>query len=173
MGDTCPLSYLSHCFPNRPCCFGPHGVRMLPALVGSKREIWILSLISLQRGLSLPSKVPCISSNSQPPLTKTEDTCCPKASGLPRGYVPISHEPVDQLFSHNAVGMCPQPVAMVLKFHPTVMMADFLPQIFQLDWVLDRETCTLITSLILALVPMASTQAFWSDQKPSINRHRI
>lgn len=103
-----------------------------------------------------------MSSNSQPPLIQTEDTCYPKTSGLPRGYVPISHEPVDQLFSHNAVGMCPQPVAMVLKFHTTVMMADFLPQIFQLDRVLDREMCKLITSLISALVPRASTQAFQS-----------
>lgn len=85
-------------------------------------------------------------------MTETDDTCCPKASGLPCRYVPISDEPVDQLFSHNAVGMCPQPVAMVLKLHPTVVMADFLPQIFQLDWVLDKEMCKLLTSLTLALV---------------------
>lgn len=124
---------------------------------GSKRDIWVFSLISLQRSPSLQSKVPYISSNSQPPLIQTEDTCCPKASGLPCGYVPISHEPVDQLFSHNAVGMCPQPVPMVLKFHTTVMMADFLPQIFQLNWVLDKEMCKLITSLISALAPRAST----------------
>lgn len=49
---------------------------------------------------------------------------------LPRGYVPISDEPVDQLLSYNAVGMCPQPVAMVLELHPAVVMADFLPQVF-------------------------------------------
>lgn len=106
-----------------------------------------------------------MSSNSQPPLIQTEDTGYPKTSGLPRGYVPISHEPVDQLFSHNAVGMCPQPVAMVLKFHTTVMMADFLPQIFQLDRVLDREMCKLITSLISALLPRTSTQAFTSASR--------
>lgn len=97
------------------------------------RSEFSIFLIFLQRALSLRSKVTCISKNSQPPVTETEDTCCPKASGLPCGYVPISDEPVDQLFSHNTVGMCPQPVAMVLKLHPTVVMADLLPQIFQLD----------------------------------------
>lgn len=111
-------------------------------------------LAFLQRGLSLWNRsYPTLPHN---PLPESEDTCYPKASGLPCGYVSISDEPVYQLFSHNAVGMCPQPVAMVLELHPTIVMADFLPQIFQLDWVLDREIHKLLSSQTAALVSRAS-----------------
>lgn len=55
---------------------------------------------------------------------------------LPGGDGSIPQQPVDKLFSNNAVGVGPQPVPVVLEFHPCAIVADFLPQILQLRGVL-------------------------------------
>lgn len=53
----------------------------------------------------------------------------PHDTQLPSSDVAIPYKPIDQLLSYNAVGVGTQPVAMILKLHPTVVMAYFLPQI--------------------------------------------
>lgn len=55
---------------------------------------------------------------------------------LPCGDGAIPQQPVDKLFSHNAVGVGPQPVSVVLELHPCAVVADFLPQVLQLRGVL-------------------------------------
>lgn len=55
---------------------------------------------------------------------------------LPGGDGAIPQQPVDKLFPHNAVGVGPQPVSVVLELHPCAVVADFLPQVFQLGGVL-------------------------------------
>lgn len=58
---------------------------------------------------------------------------------LPGGNGAIPQQPVDQFFSHNAVGVRPQPIAVVLELHSCAVVADFLPQVLQLGGVLHDE----------------------------------
>ncbi len=46
---------------------------------------------------------------------------------LPSWNSAISQEPVDQLFTHNAVGISAQPVPVVLELHSCTVVANFLP----------------------------------------------
>lgn len=55
---------------------------------------------------------------------------------LPGGDGAIPQQPVDKLFSYNAVGVGPQPVSVVLELHPCAVVANFLPQVLQLGGVL-------------------------------------
>ncbi len=68
-------------------------------------------------------------------LPKTINACL-FCKILPGGDGAISQQPIDELFSHNAVGVGPQPVSVVLKLHPCAVVADFLPQVLQLRGVL-------------------------------------
>lgn len=55
---------------------------------------------------------------------------------LPGGDGAIPQQPVDKLFSHNAVGVGPKPISVVLELHPCAVVTDFLPQVLQLGGVL-------------------------------------
>lgn len=46
---------------------------------------------------------------------------------LPSGDGAIPQQPVDKLFSNNAVGVGSQPVPVILELHPCAVVADFLP----------------------------------------------
>lgn len=57
---------------------------------------------------------------------------------IPVGDGAIPQQPVNKLLSHNAVGVGPQPVPVVLKLHPSVVVADLLPQLLQLGRILQE-----------------------------------
>ena len=65
---------------------------------------------------------------------------------LPGGDGAIPQQPVDELFSHNAVGVGPQPVSVVLELHPCVVVADLLPQVLQLRRVLQNKNSSMLKS---------------------------
>lgn len=58
---------------------------------------------------------------------------------LPGGNGVIPQQPVNKLFSHNAIGVCPQPISVVLELHSCAVVANFLPQVLQLGRVLNNE----------------------------------
>lgn len=58
---------------------------------------------------------------------------------IPGGNGVVPQQPVNKLFSHNAVGVCPQPISVVLELHSCAVVANFLPQVLQLGRVLNNE----------------------------------
>ena len=55
---------------------------------------------------------------------------------IPGGDGSTPQQPVDQLLPHNAVGVCTEPVAVVLELHASTVVTNLLPQVFELGRVL-------------------------------------
>lgn len=62
-------------------------------------------------------------------LENVKEDVCPFRPG---GDGAVPQQPVDKLLSHDAVGVSPQPVPVVLELHPCAVVADFLPQFLKL-----------------------------------------
>ena len=57
---------------------------------------------------------------------------------VPGGDGAGPQQPVDELLSHDAVRVGPQPVPVILELHPCAVMADFLPKVLQLRRILQQ-----------------------------------